>query len=229
MYQIIIKSALMTALAYLLAITTSRILGKKLVSQLSFFDFVLGTSLGSVIANFAIDKQYTVLSSITILVTLSLLALIIDFAHIKSLFFRRFVNSAPITVVENGIINRKNMGKIRLSVDELQSLLRQKNYFSMSDVEFAVIEPDGKLSVLAKSQKQPLKPEHLNIPTKYVGLTRDIIIDGDIIFKSLNEINLDEEWLMNELEKQGISNAKDVFYAGLDTSGNLYVSRKNKD
>jgi uncharacterized membrane protein YcaP (DUF421 family) len=89
------------------------------------------------------------------------------------------------------------------------------------------MEVDGKLSVLPKSQKQPLTPSDIQIPTSYLGLTKDIIIDGSIIYQNLKDLNLDEKWLYNQLKPYGVQQAEEILYAGFDTSGNLYVSRKN--
>ena len=112
-------------------------------------------------------------------------------------------------------------------MEELTSLLREKNIFSIADVEFAILETDGKLSVLPKSEKQPLKPSDLNIPTPYQGLTKDIIIDGNIMEENLIDTQRDKTWLIQQLSLYNVKDIKEVFYAGLDSKGNLYVSKKN--
>jgi len=127
-------------------------------------------------------------------------------------------------MIANGKIMEKNMKKIRLSINDLMMLLREKNIFNISDVEFALMETDGKLSVLPKSQKQPITPADLKLPTTYKGLMKDIIIDGQVMYENLQDANLNEQWLYNELLTKGIKQPQEVFYAGLDTAGNLYVS-----
>lgn len=94
--------------------------------------------------------------------------------------------------------------------NELTSLLREKNIFNIADVEFAILENEGKLSVLPKLQKQPLTPSDLNITTTYKGLTADVIIDGNIMKENLRSANQNEEWLMNKLNAQGVVNVQDV-------------------
>lgn len=111
-------------------------------------------------------------------------------------------------------------------MDELTSLLRGKNVFNYSNVEFAIIENDGKLSVLPKSQKAPLTPSDLNISTSYKGLTKDLVMDGKLLEENLLSVKLDEKWLNTQLTNQGISSIEQVFYAGLDSAGALYVSVK---
>ena len=108
-------------------------------------------------------------------------------------------------------------------------LLREKDAFSITGVEYAVLETDGKLSVLKKSQKQPVTPSDLNIPTSYTGLTKDIIMDGKVMEENLRGANLDRGWLMQKLQAQNYRSEEEVFYAGLDTTGDLYVSSRNRE
>lgn len=226
MIQIIIKSAILTIVAYFVTLVLSRILGRKLISQMTSFDFVVGVILGSAAVNASTVQANSALSGFVILIAVSLLTIIVDFTHIKSILFRKALESEPVMVVENGRIVDKNMKKILLTTEELLMKLREKNTFNIADVEFAIMEPDGTLSVQPKSQKQPLTPSDLNIPTSYKGLTRDLVIDGKVLKNNLSFINLDEQWLTDQINSYGIQDIKDVFYAGLDTSGNLYVSRK---
>lgn len=229
MYQIIIHSILRAAFAYLLLLLVVRFLGRKSLSQMTFFDFSIIITLGSVTANLAIGQNSTPTSSAIVLITLGGLSILTGYLHIKSIWIRKLTNSEPVTAIENGKIIDKNMKKVRFTVDELTSLLRQKNIFNYSDVEFAIIENDGQLSVLPKSQKAPLTPSDLNIPTSYKGLTKDLIIDGKVLKENLTSVNLNEQWLFTQLKNQGIYSAVNVFYAGLDSSGALYVSVKQLD
>lgn len=196
---------------------------------MTFYDFVFSLTLGSVTANLVTGQDNTLASTTTVIITWAFLAILTDYLHIKSMWFRKLINSEPVTVISKGKIVDKNLKKLRLNINELTSLLREKNIFNISDVEFAIIENEGQLSVLPKSQYQPLTPSDLNITTKYKGLTADIIIDGNIMKENLKNANLNEEWLKSKLNTQGIENLKDVFYAGLDTSGNLYVSKRSKN
>lgn len=228
MTQEILMSSLRISFAYLLLLTLTRIMGRKMISQLTFFDFVVGVIVGSVAANLSVSQQNPVLSGVTVLIVLALITIIIDFSNIKSMFSRKLTNSEPVTLVENGKIIDKNLEKTRLPLDNLMMLLREKNTFNIADVEFAIFETDGKLSVLKKSQKQPVTPSDLNIPTSYSGLTKDIIIDGKVMEENLKDAKLDNEWLMGKLRDNHFNSTQEVFYAGLDTSGNLYISSKNR-
>jgi uncharacterized membrane protein YcaP (DUF421 family) len=228
MKQIILESILYTILGYFITLTIARIVGRKMISQMTFFDYVIGITMGSVTANLALVSQIPNSSAITVLVTLAILTLTLDYAHIKSLFIRKAVDSEPAVVIENGKIIHQNMSKTRFTINELMMQLREKNMFNIADVEFAILETDGNLSVLPKSQKIPLTPSDLNIPTQYMGLTKDLVIDGNIMPENLKDMRLDEHWLQGQLQEHGITNMREVFYAGLDSSGNLFVSKRRK-
>ncbi|KUO60140.1 MAG: hypothetical protein APF84_00085 [Gracilibacter sp. BRH_c7a] len=226
----IINPALRAVTIYLILLLLTRIMGRKMISQMTFFDFVIGILIGSVAANSAIGPYNIKLASgITVLIVLTALVLLIGLIHIKSFRFRKLVNSEPVVVIGKGQIIDKNMQKERFSIEELTALLREKNIFNIADVEFAVFENNGKLSVLPKSHKQPIKPADMNIPTPYQGLTKDIVINGTIMKENLDDAGLTKAWLMDRLKVYGIHMLEDVFYAGVDSSQTLYVSRKNSN
>lgn len=222
--MMILQTVLLSIFVYLVTFLFSRILGRKLISQMTFFDFILGVAIGSALVNASIPS--TTLPALIVLSILFILTLLIDFAHLKSFSFRKTVESEPVVVVENGKIINQNMKKTRLTIEELMMLLREKNAFNIADVEFAILEFDGKLSVQPKSQKQPVTPSDLKLSTSYVGMTRDLIIDGNVMRENLKAVSLDDSWLKGQIRAYGIPDIRDVFYAGLDTSGNLYVSKK---
>lgn len=219
--------ALRAVIMYVVLLLLARVIGRKIISQMTFFDFVLGITIGSVAANITIGTyNQNILSGITAVAVLAGLVILIDWLHIKSFSFRKFVASEPIVVIERGEIVDKNLRRVRFSIEELMSLLRKKNIFNISDVEFAVLETDGKISVLPKSQKQPLKPSDMNIPTPYQGLTKDIIVDGVIMHENLDAAKLTNYWLTRQLEMAGVKDVSEVFYAGVDAAGTLYISKR---
>jgi uncharacterized membrane protein YcaP (DUF421 family) len=227
MNQDLLNTILRTLIAYFLVLVLARFIGRKIIAQMTFFDFVVGVSIGSVSANLAIGQERSVLAISIILIGFAILAVLTDLMHIKSNLFRKMMDSKPEILIKNGELINERLRKTRITIDELNMQLREKNIFNIADVEFAVIEIDGKLSVLPKSQKQPLTPSDMKIPTPYKGITKDIIVDGIIIYENLNELNFDEKWLYSQLKAYGIKQAKEVLYAGVDTSQNLYISRKN--
>lgn len=226
MLQQIFKAILISIGTYFTVFLLSRMLGRKLVSQMTFFDYIVGIMIGSAAVNSVTFEDNPPLFAFVTLVVICLLTLLIDIVHLKSMKVRKYVDSEPVIIIEKGKIIDKNMKKTRLTLDELTMMLREASYFNISDVECAVLEPNGQLSVLAKSEKQPLTPSDINLATAYKGLVRDIIMDGKVLAQNLGYIGKNEHWLKKELLGYGVHNFSDVFYAGLDTSGNFYVSKR---
>ena len=225
MYLSIIYSTVRGLVAFILLMIVTRLMGRKAISQMTFFDFVVAITLGSLTANLGMGSNNNATTAATVIITLAVLAIITDYLHTKSFFVRKVVNSEPVVLIQNGEIVKDNMQRCRVSINDLTTMLREKNTFNIADVEFAIMENDGKLTVQPKSQKQPLTPSDMNIPTAYKELTKDIVIDGNIMYENLKDANLNEVWLIDQLKNAGINNVKDVFFAALDTSGNLYISK----
>ncbi|OOM77423.1 hypothetical protein CLPUN_23220 [Clostridium puniceum] len=212
---------------YILAIFLTRNIGRKLISQMNFFDFIMGVSMGSIVANAIIDKEFPSISATTALILFSILTIVTGYLSMKSVTIGKLINSEPVTLVENGNIVDKNMKKTKLTINELKMKLREKSAFSLADVEFAIMETDGQLSVLPKADKKPLTPYNIKVKVTSSGLEKDIIIDGTIIEENLRSAGLDKEWLKSELNKKNIKESSDVFYAGLDNNKKLYISKKS--
>ncbi|WP_026478650.1 DUF421 domain-containing protein [Alkaliphilus transvaalensis] len=226
--ETIYNPAIRAVILYFTLLILARIMGRKMISQMTFFDFVVGITIGSVAASSTLGPYSTSLGAgIAVLVVLTTLVVLIGYLHIKSFRFRKLVDSEAVVVIERGQIVDKNLKRERFTIQELTALLRQKNIFNLSDVEFALLEHDGKLSVLPKSNKQPLKPIDMNISTPYQGLMKDVVIDGIIMKENLEDALLTESDLMKKLQFYGFENVRDVFYAGVDSAGNLYVSKRN--
>lgn len=222
------NAVLNSLIVFVLLVALSRIIGKKLLNQMTYFDFVIGVTIGTVGGTFitAELRGYNVLVS-PIILTAAVLAT--GYLSLAAVPFRKLVEGEPIIVIQNGKIYEKNMGKARLNVDDLLAQLRAKNIFDISDVEFAILEPHGALSVLKKSQNLPVTPKDLGMSTNYKGASSEIIRDGKIVEQNLKQNNLTHEWLQNELASKNIKDVRDVFYAELSTDGKLYVDLHEDD
>lgn len=218
---------LQTVLAFFAILIYARILGKQQIGQLTFFEYINGITFGGIAAVLATDigptKTWMHFLTLTLFVGLTFAS---GYISLLSRPARKLIAGEPTVVIQNGQILEKNMAKMRYNLDELNMQLREKNVFNISDVEFAILEPNGKLSVLLKSQKRPVTPEDLGIPTQYEGLPTELIMDGEIIMPNLKQLNLDAKWLQGELQKLGVNDIHEVSYASLDTQGKLYVNLK---
>jgi uncharacterized membrane protein YcaP (DUF421 family) len=208
--------------AYLLLFVLGRFIGRKMISNITFFDFLVGVTLGSLAVRLAIDSENSFFMGAISAVVITLLALATDMIILKSIRLRTLLEGEPILLVLDGKMLDTNLKKARVSVNKLSMMLRSKDMFNISDVELAVIENNGEFSVLPKAAKQPATAGDLNIAKPAAKMPVDIIIDGRLLTKNLKTSGYDEQWLNTQLSLQNMQ-VRGVFYAGLDTSGNLYV------
>lgn len=117
----------------------------------------------------------------------------------------------------------------RITVNELMMKMREKNAFSLADVEFAIMETDGELSVLTKADKQPVTPLQMNIKAESEGLMKAVIIDGNLMEENLKAVGVDKNWIKGELQKQNVNDFSDVFYGGIYGNKKLHISKKSKN
>jgi uncharacterized membrane protein YcaP (DUF421 family) len=213
-------------LAFFAILLVTRILGKEQMGELTFYEYVTGITIGSLAADMA---TITIISPWVILMALVMFAaltFLMGYVSLKNRAARKLLEGEPTLVIQNGKILAKNMSRCRYNIDDMLLQLRTQGVFNVDDVEFAVLESNGQLSVLRKSHKQPVTREDLKIPSGYEGLSSEMIVDGEIIYQNLQQNNLDEAWLILELERQGIHSPKEIMLASLDTRGNLYVDKK---
>lgn len=230
MYISILFSTIIKCISiYLLALLLSKLIGIKIISQMNFFDFIMGVSVGSMIAKIIIDKEHVVFSGIIALITFTLLTIATSYLNLKSYTVRRITNAKTLILIENGRIIDKNMKRLRITINELMMKLREKDVFSLDDVQFAIMESNGQLSVLIKANKKPITPYDIDLKVKSFSLINDIIIDGKIIDKNLEIAGIDKTWLQSELKKKSINNIEDVFYAGVDQNKKFIISEKYPD
>ncbi len=206
----------------------ARLMGRKHLAELTYFDHIVSITIGSIIVAVAVDRSINGIDSIIATTVWAVLPIIVGYISLKNLDFRKIVDSEPLIIIQNGTIIDKNMSKIRYHIGDLLMQLRQKDVFDISEVEFAILEPNGDLSVLKKPQYNTVTTEDLNIATKYKGLMTELIINGQIMRAHLKMINHDIEWLLNQLKLRNITNINEVIFAALQTDGQLYIAIKNK-
>ncbi|MEN6351327.1 MAG: DUF421 domain-containing protein [Syntrophomonas sp.] len=201
----------------------ARILGKQQMSQMTFYDYVTGITFGSIAAMIAVEPSNKTWLLLWILTIFAALNYIMGVITEKSRPLRKIIEGEPTILIHNGKIMEHNMSKLRYNMENLMMQLREKDVFNLSDVEFAIAETDGMLTVVKKSQKRPLTPADMGISTAYEGLSTEIIVDGEVIYQNLKQNNLDEEWLVSRLQSLGYNDPRKITYASLDVNGNLQV------
>lgn len=222
------RAFLQGTISFFAILFLTRISGKQQIAQLTFLDYIVAITAGSIASTMTIVSFTEFGPMLAGLVVWFVWSLIVGFISMKCTMIGKLVNGAPTVLIQNGKILEKNISQLpNYRIDDLRAQLRDKGIFRMADVEFALLETSGQLSVLKKSQQQPVTRSDLNLETEYEGLSRKIIFEGEILKDRLTELNLTEEWLLNELEKQGIASVQDIMYAALDTQGNIYIDRYN--
>lgn len=223
---IILVVVIRSFIAFFTLLFFVRLMGKQQVAQLTFFDYVVGITIGSIASTLSVQVNEGSLATLAGMGTWTALAILLAVCGIHNKWIRKAVDGGPTVVVENGKILEENLKKIRIPTDEFISELRTQGVFSMADVEFALFEPGGKISVQKKSQKQPVTPSDMNIATQYDGLPTTLILDGAVLYSELRSLKLSNAWLHHQLGKQNIQDTTEVSLAQLDTKGNLYVDLK---
>ena len=214
-------------IAFLVIFIVARLLGKKQISQLTFFDYVVGISIGSMASAIAINPRIKVPNGMIALGVFALFPILIAYFAAKSFTFRKIVEGAPTILIENGKVLENNIIKSKLTFDDLMIKLREKNAFKVADVELAVLETDGKVSVMKKANKQPVTPKDLGLLIEEEHQPQLVIIDGKVFHQHLKRYGYSKEWLLGEIKKQGANDFYDVFLAQLDSKGNVYVDLYN--
>jgi uncharacterized membrane protein YcaP (DUF421 family) len=213
---------LRSTFAFVTLLALTRLIGKKQVSQLTFFDYVNGITIGSIAAGISIDLSVETIPSWVGLSTWTFWVVLLGVIDLKSRKWGRFIDGEPTVVIQNGKILESKLEQLNYNIDDLRTQLRMQGVFSIAEVEFAILESNGELSVLKKSQHLPLTPADMGISTNYKGIAVELIMDGKIIDDNLVQLRLSREWLLKQLAARE-HKLEEVFYAELDTSGSLYI------
>ncbi|MDI3256857.1 MAG: DUF421 domain-containing protein [Kyrpidia sp.] len=200
----------------------TKILGKREISQLSFIDFVSAITMGDIAANLSYNLEGEMAKGFSSLMVWVFLPFLLSYLALHFKWMRRFLNGNAVVVIRQGKVMEDNLRKVRYSIDDLMQQLRQRNVFHVADVEFAVLEASGQLTVLKKSDmEQPIRRD-LSIPSEIRNEPHVVIEDGHINHEALTKANLDPGWLLAELERIGVM-LSNVFLGQVDSQGHLYV------
>lgn len=222
---ITIKS--ITAVIVLFALT--RLMGKKQISQLTPFDYIVGISIGSIAGDMSVDKQISIFDGVTSMITWAIFPVLISFVSVHSIIVRRMLDGVPTILIQNGKIIEKSLKKTKLTVNDLLEELRGKDVFNIVDVDCAILETSGKLSVLLKASRQAITAADMNLSPQNQNICANIIIDGKMMKENMKQMNINETWLNNELGKNNIGSASEVMLATCDANHILHVDRKKAD
>ncbi|HER2157415.1 TPA: DUF421 domain-containing protein [Streptococcus pyogenes] len=200
----------------------TKMLGKKQLSQISYFEYVTGITIGSIGAEVITGLERKITVGIIGIITTAALPFIVGLISEKSKKFRDLIEGKGTVFIKDGKIMEDNLKKERYTTDELLALLRKKDVFQVSDVEFAILEATGDLSVMLKKENQPLTAKDLNLTVASVKEPQTVIMDGEILDEPLSTIGRSRGWLQTELEKLGVT-IENVFLGQINSYGELTV------
>lgn len=227
-----LKDLLMVAIRGLLSLVTlflvTKMIGKKQVSQLSLFDYVIGISIGNFAAEMTVNLDSDILFGTLAVVIFGLVAYAISILTMKSIHLRRYFMGIPTVLIEKGKLMEDAMRKVKFDVNDLLEQCRESGYFNIADINYAILESNGKVSFLPNDKNRPATIEELAIKPKRTGICANVIIDGKIMKQNLKNSNKKESWLLSELKKKNLD-CTEVLLATLDIDDKLNFYLKNKD
>lgn len=206
----IIKVILVALLSVAALFIVTKIMGHKQVAQLDFFDYVSGITIGSIGAELATELEAPERPLIALGIY-GLASMGLNLIAHKLPKTRKYINGTPTFLFNDGKLYRKNLKQAKLDLSEFMLLCREQGYFDLGEIQTAVFEHNGKLSILPKAKNRPATPEDLNIAAKPTYLGVEVIMDGRIMGENLSRIGRDAYWLAKQLEAQGYNDAREVF------------------
>ena len=215
-----IKVILTALLSVVALFVVTKIMGHKQVAQLDFFDYVSGITIGSIGAELAteLEEPYKPLVA---LVIYGLAGSVLNLLAHKIPKTRKYINGTPSILMDGGRLYRENLKKAKLDLSEFMLLCREQGYFDLCEIQTAVFEHNGKLSILPRAANRPLTPEDLKISPTPTYISAEVIMDGRIMGENLGRLGRDENWLLKRLKEQGYSDVKEIFLA-------LYTAEEDK-
>ena len=219
---------LRTTGAFFAILFLARLIGKKQLSQLTFFHYVTGITIGSIAAEISAQAETPFWDGLTALIWWSLLTIAVSIITMKSQKLRVLFDDKPVIIIEDGKININNLKKSRINFDELEMLLREQDIFDFREVQYAIFETNGQLSVL----KFPIMQNALKSDVKantngnQQQLPVSVVVQGEIIYPNLFNLGLSEEWLLKKLKRKSKSELSEIDFAQIQSDGSIYVSVK---
>ena len=203
-------------------------LGKKQISELNIFDYIIGLSLGNIAAEMTVNDDITILEGLVSMTVYGIFSLFVSYITEKSIIARRLIAGEPVVIMENGKISREQLKKCKIDINDLLQDARESGYFDISEINYAIMEPSGKISFLPKNKYKPTTPSDMKIKVNSGGITANLILDGNIMENNIKTIGHDKKWLINRLKKEGYDDPKDLLLVICDNKEKLTIYKKDE-
>ncbi len=201
----------------------TKLIGKTQISQITPFEFISALVLGELVGNAIYDKEVSVLQILFAVIVWAALLVGIEWIEMKFLKLRGFLEGNPSIVVRHGMIDKKELKKNKMTINQLQNMLRQKNVFSFREVEYAILESNGMLTVLKKPEYDVPVRRDLGLTGRKVALPVTLINDGVVLEDNLKKSGYNMTWLEKQLRAQGYDKPEQVFYAEWDEERGMHI------
>lgn len=221
---------LRTTLSFLVLLFLARLLGKKQLSQLTYFHYITGITIGSTAAEIASMHETPFLDGLISLIWWAILTILASVVSLNSSKLRNIIDGSPTIIIKNGELSVQALKTSKLHMDDLIMLLREQSIYSIQDVHYAILETNGQLSILKKPAEQSATKQDVKVDVSIPPhIPMEIISDGHIVWKTMEELNLTEDWLMKKLKKKDIEDLSEVFYAQLQSNDSLYICTREEN
>lgn len=205
----------------------TELMGKKQLSQLNMFDYIVGISIGSIAASLSVDDSINYLDGVFSIIIYGGMATLISFLTTKSIILRRILTGTPTVIMNDGKINYKNLKKSRLDINDLLQQARENGYYDLSEINYCILEPSGKVSFLPKAKYLPTTPNDMKIKVSENSLCANLVIDGKIMYENIKHIGKDEKWLITRLDNLGYKDVSEILLVTCDNKEKLTVYIKD--
>lgn len=204
----------------------TKLIGKKQVSELSLFDYVIGISIGNFTAEMTMGLNNQYINGVVAIFTFGIISWLVSRLTMKSIILRRILIGTPTIIIQEGKIIKENMKKLNIDINDLLEQCRNNGTFDIGQIEYAIMEVNGKISIMLKPEYNPVTMNDMNLKPTLQDLCANVIIDGRIMMKNLNNMNKSKQWLLKELKVKGY-NLEDILLATLDINEKLTVYENN--
>ena len=214
------KICIASLVSYAAMFLSAKVIGRKQISQLDFLDYITGITIGSIAAELATDLE-NVWKPLTAMIIYAAVTWLMSIINLRRARIRKFLNGTPTIVMDGGRLFRENMKKAKLDLSEFMVMCREQGYFNLADIQTAIFEYNGKLTILPVTARRPVTPADMNLSPPQEALFAEVIMDGRILDENLHRMGLDAKWLKKRLRDQGIQDVRSVYLGLCDEKHNL--------
>lgn len=220
-----VKIIILSAVSFLVLFALSKFMGSRQISQLSFFDYVIGISIGSIAAEMATNIDLAWWKGVLAMIIYAALDVLFELLSRKSIKARKFINGTPIILINNSKISKSALKKAKIELDDLITAARSAGYFDLSQIDTAVMEITGKISFLPKPLERQLTPRDFNFAPVRKGLLTTVVIDGELLADNIASSAVTADYVTRVIAERELR-VQDVFLATVDESGNVEIFEK---